>query len=293
MDTLRPGGPGTLGGRTVARIGYGTMQLARMRDDRGSALALLRRAVELGVDHFDTAQVYGNGFVNGLLREVLRSGDVVVASKAGIDPAASGPPMRPAQRPAELRATVEENLRGLGVDRIPVVNLRRFDVGAAIPVPREQAVSIEDQLATMVALRDEGKVGAIGLSGVDLDGLRRAAPAGIACVQNPYSLLSRGQEELLELCVAEGIAWVPFYPLGGAAPGLPKVTEDPVVRDAAARLRVTPAQVGLAWLLRRAPNVLLIPGTGDPGHLVANLAAGAVALDDATLAALGGITEPT
>ncbi|MEV0718733.1 aldo/keto reductase [Asanoa sp. NPDC050611] len=277
MDT------GTLAGRTVSRIGYGAMQLARLRDDRDAAIALLRRAVELGVDHVDTAHVYGNGFVNGLLREALRpADDVLVATKVGIDTDPAGRlPMRPAQRPEELRASVEDNLRGLGVERLPLVYLRRLDVGARIPVA---AVAIEDQLAAMVAMRDAGMIGAIGLSGVTLDGLHRAAPAGVAAVQNPYSLLARDHEDLLDLCTAEGIAWVPFHPLGGATPGTPKVTDDPAVQAAARKLAATPAQVGLAWLLGRAPNVLLIPGTGNADHLEANLAAGKITVDGSTLA---------
>jgi pyridoxine 4-dehydrogenase len=290
MTTATPGGAGTLAGRKVSRIGYGTMQLGRLRDDRAAAIALLRRSVELGVDHVDTAHVYGNGFVNGLLREALRpSGDVVVASKVGIDADPTGAvPMRPAQRPAQLRASVEDNLRSLGIDQVPLVYLRRLDTGARIAVEGDQAVAIEDQLAVLAALRDEGAIGAIGLSGVTHDGLRRALPAGIASVQNPYSLLSRADDDLLELCLAEDIAWVPFYPLGGATPGIPKVTDAPAVRTAAQKLGVTAAQVGLAWLLQRAPNVLLIPGTSNADHLAANLDAGAVALDQATLAALDG-----
>jgi pyridoxine 4-dehydrogenase len=150
-------------------------------------------------------------------------------------------------------------------------------------------VDIDDQLAVMTALRDEGKIGAIGLSSITLDGLRRALPAGIACVQNAYSLASRDDEDMLRLCAAEGIAWVPFYPLGGSFPGLPKVTEEPAVRAVAESLGVTPTQVGLAWLLHHAPNVLLIPGTADAAHLEANLAASEIAFDDAALATLDAV----
>lgn len=141
----------------------------------------------------------------------------------------------------------------------------------------------------MTALRDEGKIVAIGLSSVTLDGLRRALPAGIACVQNAYSLLTRDDEDMLRLCLAEGIAWVPFFPLGSASDGLPKVSDEPAVIAAARDLEVTPAQVGLAWLLGHAPNLLLIPGTADPDHLVANVDAGAVTLDEATVAALDAV----
>ena len=277
--------------RTVFRIGYGAMQLERLHDRRSEAVALLRRAVERGVDHVDTAEFYGSGFVNDVIRETLRpEDDVLVVTKVGADPNPGGrPPLRVAQRPEQLRASVEDNLRGLGADRLPVVNLRRLDTGPGLRPEGDQVVGIDDQLAVMTALRDEGKIGAIGLSSVTLDGLRRALPAGIACVQNAYSLASRDDEDMLRLCVAEGIAWVPFFPLGGSFPGLPKVTGEPAVRAVAESLGVTPSQVGLAWLLHHAPNVLLIPGTADAAHLEANMAAGDIAFDDATLATLDAI----
>ncbi|GGP78569.1 aldo/keto reductase [Saccharothrix coeruleofusca] len=281
----------SLAGRTVSRIGYGAMQLERLRGNRDDAVALLRRAVELGVDHVDTAQFYGFGFVNDVIREVLGTDDdVLVVTKVGADPNPGGRvPLRPAQRPEQLRASVEDNLRSLGVDQLAVVNLRRLDAGPGLRPHGDQLVDLDDQLAVMTALRDEGKIGAIGLSSVTLDGLRRALPAGIACVQNAYSLVSRGDEDLLRLCVAEGIAWVPFFPLGGAFPGLPKVTEESAVRAAAEALGVTASQVGLAWLLHHAPNVLLIPGTADADHLEANVAAGGITFDAATLAALDAV----
>ncbi|WP_275558135.1 aldo/keto reductase [Streptomyces sp. 5-6(2022)] len=278
-------------GRAVSRIGYGALQLERLHDRRGEAVALLRRAVELGVDHVDTAEFYGFGFANDVIREALRpEDDVLVVTKVGADPDPGGRlPLRLAQRPEQLRASVEDNLRGLGLDRLPVVNLRRLDTGPGLRPEGDQVVDLDDQLATMTALRDEGKIGAIGLSSVTLDGLRRALPAGIACVQNAYSLASRDDEDMLELCTAEGIAWVPFFPLGGAFPGLPKATEEPVVQAVAASLGVTPSQVGLAWLLHHAPNVLLIPGTADADHLEANMAVGEITFDDAALAALDAI----
>ncbi len=284
----RPGGGGTLAGRTVSRIGYGAMQLERLHGDRKAAVALLRRAVQVGVDHVDTAQFYGNGFVNGLIRDALRpEDDVLVVSKVGADPDSDGPlPLRLAQRPEELRASVEDNLRSLGVERIGVVNLRRADSGPGMRAEGDQMVDLDDQLATMTALREEGKIGAIGLSSVTLEGLRRALPAGIVCVQNAYSLVTRDDEDLLRLCVTEGIAWVPFFPLGGAFPGVPKVTDEPAVVAAAGTLGLTPSQIGLAWLLQHAPNVLLIPGTANREHLTANVAAGSVTLDAPTLAAL-------
>ncbi|MET9358228.1 aldo/keto reductase [Streptomyces sp. NPDC006617] len=277
--------------RTVFRIGYGALQLERLRDRRGEAVALLRRAVELGVDHVDTAEFYGVGFANDVIREALRpEDDVLVVTKVGADPNPGGHlPLRLAQRPEQLRASVEDNLRSLGVDRLAVVNLRRLDTGPGLRPEGDQVVDLDDQLAMMTALRDEGKIGAIGLSSVTLDGLRRALPAGIVCVQNAYSLASRDDEDMLELCAAEGIAWVPFFPLGGAFPGLPKATEEPAVQAAAESLGVTPSQVGLAWLLHRAPNVLLIPGTADAGHLEANMAVSEITFAASTLAALDAI----
>jgi aryl-alcohol dehydrogenase-like predicted oxidoreductase len=289
--TACPGGPGLLAGRTVARLGYGAIQLRRLRHERDAAIALLRRAVELGVNHVDTAQFYGDGFVNELIRDAIAPDDgVTVVSKVGADPDPGGPnPMRLAQRPKQLATSVEANLASLGLSQIPVVNLRRPGPGTLIPVPDDQVVGLDDQLAAMIALRDAGKIGAIGLSGVTRDELRRALPAGIACVQNAYSLVSRDDEDTLQLCTGAGIAWVPFFPLGGALPGLPKVTDEPAVLAAAESLRCTPAQVGLAWLLRHAPNVLLIPGTASPGHLEENLAAGELTIDAATLATLDAI----
>ncbi|MFF7365001.1 aldo/keto reductase [Streptomyces sp. NPDC008125] len=287
----RAGGAGRIGTRTVSRIGFGAMQLPRLRDDRAAALALVRRAVELGVDHIDTAQFYGDGFANDVIREALRPEDgVLVVSKVGATPHSGGPhPMRLAQRPEELRASVEDNLKSLGLDRIPLVNLRRAERGPGLTAEGEQLVDIDDQLATMTALRDEGKIEEIGISHVGMAELRRALPVGLACVQNAYSLVARDDEEMLRLCVAEDIAWVPYFPLGSAFPGMPKVTDEPAVLAAAESLDRTPAQVGLAWLLHHAANVLLIPGTADAGHLEANVAAGAVTLDTPALAALDAV----
>ncbi|MEV5707407.1 aldo/keto reductase [Actinoallomurus sp. NPDC052274] len=275
----------------MSRVGYGAAQLDRLRDRPGEAVALVRRAVELGVNHVDTAEFYGFGFANAVIRQALRAEDgVLVVTKVGADPDPGGRlPLRIAQRPEQLRASVEDNLRSLGVDRLPVVNLRRLDCGPGLRAEGDQVVDLDDQLAVMTALRDEGKIGAIGLSSVTLDGLRRALPAGIVCVQNAYSLVSRADEDLLRLCAAEGIAWVPFFPLGGAFPGLPKVTEEPAVHTVAESLGVTPSQVGLAWLLHHAPNVLLIPGTADPAHLEANMAVGELTFDDAARATLDAV----
>ncbi len=282
---------GSFDGRAVHRMGYGAMQLERLHDRREEAVALLRRAVELGVDHVDTAEFYGFGFVNAVIRETLRDEDgVLVVSKVGADPNPEGPlPLRPAQRPEQLRASVENNLRDLGTDRLDAVNLRRLDAGPGLRPEGDQVVDLDDQLAVMTAMRDEGKIDAIGLSSVTLDVLRRALPADIACVQNAYSLVSRDDEDMVRLCLAEGIAWVPYFPLGGTFPGLPKVTDEPAVHAAATSLGVTPAQIGLAWLLHHAPNVLPIPGTASTAHLKANMAAAEITFDAATLAALDAV----
>ncbi|MET7333633.1 aldo/keto reductase [Nonomuraea sp. NPDC005650] len=291
VDASRPGGAARFAGRTVSRVGFGAMQLARLHEDRAAALAVLHRAIELGVDHIDTAQFYGDGYANDLLREAIRQhDDVMVVSKIGGTSNPGGPtPLRLAQRPEELRAEVEDNLVTLGLEQIPVVNLRRPDSGPGIPAEGDQVVDIDDQLAVMTAMRDEGKIGAIGLGSVTLDGLRRAIPAGIVCVQNAYSLVTRDDEALLQLCQAEGIPWVPFFPLGGAFPQMPKVADEAAVLDAAASLGRTPAQIGLAWLLHHAPHVLLIPGTASIKHLEENIAAGAIAFDRAMLDTLDAI----
>lgn len=295
----RAGGPGRLAGRTVSRVGYGAMQLERLHGDRASALAILRRAVELGVDHVDTAQFYGDGFVNDLVREAIRPEDgVLVVTKVGATSDPGGRfPLRLAQRPEELRAEVEANLAALRLEQLPVVNLRRAETGPGLRAEGEQLVDIDDQLAVLTALRDEGKIDKLGVSNVGPDELRRALPVGPVCVQNSYSLVSRGDEEMLRVCLDENIAWVPYFPLGSAFPGMPKATDEPAVRAAAESLGATPSQIGLAWLLHHAPNVLLIPGTADAAHLEANVAAGALTLDEATLAALDAVPtragEPT
>lgn len=285
------GGVGTLAAITVSRVGFGAMQLERLHDDPVAAVALVRRAVALGVDHVDTAQFYGDGFVNSVLAQALEPGDgVTVVSKIGADPNPGGPvPLRAAQRPEQLRASVQDNLRTLGVEQIPVVNLRRLDHGPGLRPDGDQVVDLDDQLEVMVAMRTEGLIGAIGVSSLTLDGVRRALGAGIVCVQNAYSLVAREDEAILALCAEHDVAWVPYFPLGGAYPGLPKVGEEPAVRSVAQSLGVSTAQVGLAWLLAHDPHVLLIPGTADADHLAANVAAGTITLDADAMAALNAV----
>jgi pyridoxine 4-dehydrogenase len=279
-----------LGRFSVARIGFGAMQLPGPGvlgppRDRDEALAVLRRAVELGVNHIDTAQYYGPNVANDLIHEALHPypDDLVLVSKVGGARDTDGGWI-PAQRPEQLRQGVEENLRSLSVERVDVVNLRLMgdeagETGSAVP--------FEEQLTTMVELREEGKIGGIGLSNVTLEQLRTGlAHTQIACVQSQMSLLQRDTEPLLDLCREAGIPFVPFFPLGSAFPGMPKVTEQPAVREVADRLGATPAQVGLAWLLTRGPHVLLIPGTSSVAHLEENHAAGLVGLDAPALARL-------
>jgi pyridoxine 4-dehydrogenase len=293
--THAPGGTAQLAGRPVARIGFGVMQLERSAVGREAALAILRQAVGAGVNHLDTARFYGA--CNELIRAALAPYDdaLVLATKVGAvwDAAAKPFPLVPAQRPAELRAQVEANLASLGAEQVSVVNLRRLDAPPGIIAEGEQRVDLDDQLAELSALRDEGKIGGIGLSNVSADQLRQALPAGITCVQNSYSVLDRTAEPVLDQCREHGIAWVPFFPLGSAGfASLPKVTDDPTVTAVAAELGVTPAQVGLAWQLARYDNTLLIPGTANPAHLAENLAAGAVKLPESSLAALDKLAPP-
>ena len=283
-----PGGSYALGGQEVARIGYGALQLRNLESDPAKAEALLRRALELGVNHIDTAEFYGNGFANRMIRRVVSDEvGIVIASKVGADPATNGKiPMKLAQRPEQLRATVEENLLSLSMEHIPLVNLRRADTGPGLTAEGDQIVDIDDQMAEMIAMRKEGKIGSIGLSAVSLEKIERVLSAGIACVQNAYSLVTRDSEALLALCLQHQIAWVPFFPLGGAMPGLPKVTDQPGVVALARELEITPSQLGLAWLLQHSPNTLLIPGTTDIVHLEENLAVGAVVLSESQISEL-------
>ena len=274
---------GRLGDHKVRRVGYGAMQLAEGTPPaREDAIAVLRRAVELGVDHIDTAEFYGDGLANGLIRAALwpYPDDLALVSKVG---AVRAGRLVPAQRPEELRVGVEANLRRLGVERLAVVNLRRLDARPGIVATGDQRVDLDSQLAELVALRAEGKIDGIGLSGVGVDEFRRALPAGVVCVQNLYNLLDRSAEPLLAECAAHGVAWVPFFPLGSAFPGAPRVAEHPAVVAAAADLGATPAQVGLAWLLAHDPGTLLIPGTRSVEHLAENVAAADVLVDAAAL----------
>jgi len=282
--TPAPGGRAKLAGRTVARVGFGVMQLGRQ--PRDPSLAILRQAVRAGVNHLDTAHFYGpcDAYIHDALAPY--PADLVLVSKVGADRDPDGK-LVPAQRPEQLRAQVEGNLAALGTEQVGVVNLRRLDAQPGLIAEGDQRVAMADQLAELAALRDAGKIGAIGLSGVSADQLRQALPVGIACVQNSYSVLDRAAEPVLDVCREHGIAWVPFFPLGSAGYGTHRsVTADPTAAAIARDLAATPAQVALAWLLAHYDNTLLIPGTATPAHLTENIAAGSLRLSAATITAL-------
>ena len=289
MDTFAFSG--SLAGRTVGRVGFGAMQLpgpgvSGPPRNRGEALAVLRRAIDLGVNHIDTAQYYGPAVSNQLIHDALHPypEDLLLVSKVGAERDDHGGWV-PAQAPAQLRAGVEENLRTLGVEQLGAVNLRRMPDDELPDGVRP--VALEDQLAEMVALREEGKIGGIGISNVTLDQVETAIQgANIICVQNPFSLLDRHDADVLARCREREIAYVPFFPLGSAFPGIPKVTDNEAVRAVAQRVGATPAQVGLAWLLAHDESILLIPGTSSLAHLEENMRVGELTLSETDLAEL-------
>ena len=280
-----------LGLFTVNRIGFGAMQLAGPGvfgppRDPAAARAVLRRAVELGVDHIDTSQYYGPDVVNDLIREALHPypDGLRIATKVGGRRDDRGAWLA-AQRPEELRAGVEDNLRSLRVERMDVVNLRRLEDDSQPPVP------LAEQLGVLADLRAEGKLDHIGVSAVDAATVEEALElVDVACVQNPYSILERAGEDVLDICVEHDLAFVPFFPLGSAFTGGPaKLAADPAIAGVAARHGATPSQVALAWLLRRNERILLIPGTSSIRHLEENVAAADLALDDDDMAALDAV----
>lgn len=289
----------SLAGRHVPRIGYGAMQLRSGAVDRDAAIALLQEVVASGIRHLDTAEFYLG--VNDLIREALHpyADDLVLATKVGA--VETEDRLLAAQKPAELRAQVEANLRSLGTDRLGVVYLRRADRAPGIVATGDQVVPLDDQLAELTAMRDEGLLTGIGLSTVTRAQLEQALPAGIVAVQNAYNLAARGDEPALELAAEHGIAWVPFFPLGsgfGVRPELPaehqrlmSVTALPEVIAAAEQLDTTPSRVALAWLLQHRENVLLIPGTRSSQHLRENLAAGTLELPAEVVGALDAVAS--
>jgi len=283
-----------LSDKTVWRVGYGAMQLAGdgvygPPRDRDEALAVLRAAVDAGVDHIDTAQYYGPGVVNSLIREALfpYPDGLALVSKVAARRDDSGRVL-PYDDPDQLRAGIEENLATLGVEQLTAVNLRVLDDA----VPDQRFV---DQLGALVAARDEGLIAGVGVSNVTHRHLLMALEVtDIVCVQNVYNLANRSSAPVLEECTARDIPFVPFCPLGWPKAQHDAIRTDPVVNRIAASHGATPTQVALAWLLAIADNMLLIPGTRSRDPLTENLAAGSLSLQDDDIASLNeaSITIP-
>jgi aryl-alcohol dehydrogenase-like predicted oxidoreductase len=267
------------------RMGYGAMQLAGPHvfgppKDRAAAVAVLRAAIELGIDHIDTSDFYGPHVTNQIIREALhpyRDG-LTIVTKIGHKRGADGSWL-PAASSEELRAAVHDNLRNLGLERLDVVNLRA--PGLAGP----DGSSISASLSTLVRMQEEGLVRHIGLSNVNAAQIAEGQKlAKIVCVQNMYNLAHRVDDALIDTLGAQGIAYVPFFPLGGFTP-----LQSGTLTEIAAKLEATTMQVALAWLLQRAPNILVIPGTSSVAHLRENVAAANLQLDAAALAALNAM----
>jgi pyridoxine 4-dehydrogenase len=278
-----------LGPFSVAPIGFGAMRLTGPnvfgppRDHR-EAIRVLHEAIDGGVDHIDTAAFYGPDIVNELIREALHPypRDLVIVSKVGAGRDARGGVFA-ADEPHQLRGAIEDNLRTLSVDVLPVVNLRLMRSA-------EPDAFYDDQLGAMISARDDGLINSIGLSNVSHAHLLRALQVtAIACVQNLFHVTNRGAQPVLDECTRRGIAFVPFGSLGFGVTGPDSVLRRPEVVEEAGRTGVTPAQMVLAWTLALAPNLLLIPGASSVSHLRENLAASAVQLDPAALDRLSAI----
>lgn len=272
---LASAGTYSLGDRTVNRLGYGAMQLAGKGvfgppKDTDAALAVLQAAVEAGVNHIDTSDFYGPHITNQLIRQALHpyASDLTLVTKIGAFRGADASWL-PALGRDDLTRAVHDNLRNLGVDALAVVNLRiMFDVHG----PAEG--SIEEPLTVLAELQRQGLVRHIGLSNVTRAQVAEGrAIADIVCVQNQYNLVHRRDDALIDELAAAGIAYVPFFPLGGFTP-----LQSDALSNVAQQLKATPMQVALAWLLQRAPNILLIPGTSSVAHLHENLAAASLVL---------------
>jgi aryl-alcohol dehydrogenase-like predicted oxidoreductase len=286
MPTLSAAGTFPLADRTVNRMGYGAMQLAGPGvfgppKDRTAAIAVLREAVESGVDHIDTSDFYGPHVTNQIIREALHPypDGLTIVTKIGAFRGDDGAWL-PAPEPADLERAVHDNLRNLGLDVLDVVNVR---IMGSIHAPSEG--SIEKQVAAVAELQRRGLVHHVGLSNVtsaQVAEARRITP--VVCVQNQYNLVQREDDALVDELAGQGIAYVPFFPLGGFSP-----IQSAALSRIAEGLGATPRQVALAWLLRRAPNILLIPGTSSPVHLRENLKAAELVLPDATMVELDAI----
>ncbi|MFC5345493.1 aldo/keto reductase family oxidoreductase [Brevundimonas staleyi] len=288
MTTLDTAGTFTLGDRTVRRMGYGAMQLAGPGvfgppRDRQAAVAVLRAAVEAGVNHIDTSDFYGPHVTNQIIREALHpyADDLTLVTKIGARRDGTGAWL-PAMSAAELTSAVHDNLRNLGLEALEVVNLRVMGSGDGHG-PAEG--SIAEELATLVDLQKQGLVRHIGLSTVTPTQIAEArGMAEIVCVQNLYNLAHREDDAMVADLAAAGIAYVPYFPLGGFTP-----LQSDALSEVAAELGATPMQVALAWLLQRSPNLLLIPGTSSVVHLKENLAAVDLALPAEAVAKLDRI----
>lgn len=292
----RAAGTVALGGRAVARVGYGMMPILRLAsDEAGTATAvdLLTRARELGVEVYDTAQFYGNGLANRLLARAFasRRDEVVYVTKVGARPDPGGPaPMTAAQRPEELRAAVEANLESLRTDHLDVVLLRRMDMLPGLLAEGDQQVPLQEQLTVLENLRREGLIGGIGLSHVFGEQLDSALVGGheIVAVSNFYNLLRRDDEGMVARTAQAGAVWMPYFPVGGRAvlTGVVSVLDDPVLQEVAAQSGASANQVGLAWILAHCPTGLVISGTTSPAHLEQNVACAGVTLSEEQLARL-------
>jgi aryl-alcohol dehydrogenase-like predicted oxidoreductase len=283
-----------LGPHTVNRVGFGAMQLAGPGvfgppADPAAARAVLRRAIELGVDHIDTAQFYGPDVVNELIRDALHPYPVSlkIVSKVGARRDRRGAAL-PASHPDELRAGVEANLQTLQLDALALVNLRLMGVDARGRVP------LAEQLGALKTLQDEGKIESIGLSNASVDEVAAALEmVDLGEVQNAYNIKLRDDEDVLRFCADRDIAYVPFFPIGSPfAGGSKPLADDPTISSVAAKYAATPAQIALAWLLHKDRHVLLIPGTSSVAHLEQNMTAAGIALDDEDLAALDAVPRP-
>ncbi|WP_106252961.1 aldo/keto reductase family oxidoreductase [Allonocardiopsis opalescens] len=285
LSTSLPGGTWALGDLPVTRFGYGAMQLAGPGvmgppADRAGALAVLREAVDLGITHIDTSDAYGPRVTNRLIAEALRpypeSLRIVTKVGATRDEHGGWPVAR---RPEELRRAVHDNLRALGLEVLDVVNLRLGD--AAGPSP----ASLAEPFGALVELQRQGLIRHLGVSNATAEQVAEARSiAPIVCVQNMYNLAHRHDDDLIDLLARDGVAYVPFFPLGGFSP-----LQSSALTAVAARLAATPMSVALAWLLRRSPNILLIPGTSSVAHLRENAAGAGLRLSAEDLAELDRI----
>ena len=277
-----------LGHRTVHRMGYGAMQLAGPHvfgppEDRDGAMAVLREAVALGIDHIDTSDFYGPHHTNRVIRDALAPypADLTLVTKLGARRDDEGAWL-PAMQPKELIDAVRSNCENLGIERIEIANLRlMFGEGDAGPMPGD----VRPLLEPLIALKERGRIGALGISNALPEQVEAArSMTEIVCVQNMYNLANRSDDDLIDHLAGERIAYVPFFPLGGFNP-----LQSDTLKSVAQSLEATPMQVALAWLLQRSPNMLLIPGTSSVEHLRQNVAAANLHLPDGALAALDAI----